>query len=65
MNLSRAQGLIYLVQLYCDAYAMEYAILKERFDMWGIRHLKLEAEDNPASLQQLNVRVQSFLESLM
>lgn len=65
MRLSNARGLIYLVQLYCDAYAMEYAILKERLDLWGIPHMKLEAEDNPASLQQLNVRVQSFLESLM
>jgi benzoyl-CoA reductase/2-hydroxyglutaryl-CoA dehydratase subunit BcrC/BadD/HgdB len=65
MRLSNAKGLIYLVQLYCDAYAMEYAILKERFDSWGIPHMRLEAEDNPASLQQLNVRVQSFLESLM
>lgn len=65
MQVSGARGLIYLVQLYCDAYAMEYAILKERLDSWGIPHMKLEAEDNPASLQQLNVRVQSFLESLM
>lgn len=65
MRLGGARGLIYLVQLYCDAYAMEYAILKERLDSWGIPHMKLEAEDNPASLQQLNVRVQSFLESLM
>lgn len=65
MRLSNAKGLIYLLQLYCDAYAMEYAILKERFDSWGIPHMRLEAEDNPSSLQQLNVRVQSFLESLM
>ncbi len=65
MRLSGARGLIYLVQLYCDAFAMEYAILKERFDLWGIPHMRLEAEDNPASLQQLNVRVQSFLESLV
>lgn len=64
MRRSGAQGLIYLVQLYCDAYAMEYAILRERLEAWGIRHLKLEAEDNPASLYQLNVRIQSFLESL-
>ncbi len=65
MRSSGAQGLIYLVQLYCDAYAMEYAILKEKFDLWGIPHMRLEAEDNPASIQQLNVRVQSFLESLI
>lgn len=65
MNRSRAQGLICLVQLYCDAYAMEYAILRERLETWGIRHLKLEAEDNAASLEQLNVRVQSFVESLV
>jgi len=44
---------------------MEYAILKERLDAWGVRHLKLEAEDTPSSMEQLNVRVQSFVESLV
>ena len=60
-----ARGLIYLVQLYCDAYALEYAVLKERFDRWQLPHLKLEAEATPGSVEQLNVRVQSFVESLL
>jgi benzoyl-CoA reductase/2-hydroxyglutaryl-CoA dehydratase subunit BcrC/BadD/HgdB len=60
-----AQGMIYLIQLYCDAYAIEYAILKERFDQWDLSYLKLEAEDTPSSIEQLNVRVQSFVESLL
>jgi benzoyl-CoA reductase subunit C len=64
MQKAGANGLIYLVQLYCDAYAMEYAVLKERFDAWKIPNLRLEAEDTPSSLEQLNVRVQSFVESL-
>lgn len=65
MEKSGARGLIYVVQQYCDAFAMEYAILKERLDAWGIPHLKIEAEDTPASVEQLNVRVQSFVESLV
>jgi benzoyl-CoA reductase subunit C len=65
MEKAGAQGMIYLIQLYCDAYAFEYAILKERFDSWNLRHLKLEAEDTPSSIEQLNVRVQSFVESLL
>ena len=65
MEKAEAQGMIYLIQLYCDAYAMEYAILKERFDQWNVPHLKLEAEDTPSSIEQLNVRVQSFVESLL
>ncbi len=65
MERSGARGLIYVVQQYCDAFAMEYGILKERLDAWGIPHLKIEAEDTPASVEQLNVRVQSFVESLM
>lgn len=60
-----AQGVLFVVQLYCDAYAMEYAIIREKLIGWGIPHLKLEAEDSPGSLEQLNVRVQSFLESLI
>jgi benzoyl-CoA reductase subunit C len=65
MKKSGAEGLIYLIQLYCDAYAMEYAILKEYFDQWKLTHLKIEAEDTPSSVEQLNVRVQSFMESLI
>jgi benzoyl-CoA reductase subunit C len=60
-----ADGMIYLIQLYCDAYAIEYAILKERFDKWNLTYLKLEAEDTPNSIEQLNVRIQSFVESLI
>ena len=65
MERAGARGLIYLVQLYCDAYALEYAVLKERFDRWKLPHLRLEAEATPGSIEQLNVRVQSFVESLL
>jgi benzoyl-CoA reductase subunit C len=65
MEKAEAKGMIYLIQLYCDAYAIEYAILKERFDAWNLAYLKLEAEDTPSSIEQLNVRVQSFVESLL
>ncbi|MBI5016441.1 MAG: 2-hydroxyacyl-CoA dehydratase [Deltaproteobacteria bacterium] len=65
MDKSGAEGLIYVIQLYCDAYAMEYAVLKEYFDKWKLPHLRIEAEDTPGSIEQLNVRVQSFLESIM
>lgn len=65
MEKAEAKGLIYLIQLYCDAFAMEYAILKERFDAWNLTYLKMEAEDTPSSIEQLNVRVQSFVESLV
>lgn len=65
MKKAGAEGLIYLLQLYCDAYAMEYSVLKEYFDQWNLPHLKIEAEDTPLSIEQLNVRVQSFMESLV
>jgi benzoyl-CoA reductase/2-hydroxyglutaryl-CoA dehydratase subunit BcrC/BadD/HgdB len=65
MDRAGAQGLIYVIQLYCDAYAFEYATLKERFDRWKLPHLKIEAEATPSSIEQLNVRVQSFVESLL
>jgi bcr-type benzoyl-CoA reductase subunit C len=65
MNKAGAKGMIYLIQLYCDAYAIEYAVLKERFEAWKLTHLKLEAEDTPSSIEQLNVRIQSFVESLI
>lgn len=65
MEKAQAGGMIYLIQLYCDAYAMEYGILKERFSDWNLPHLKLEAEDTPSSIEQLNVRIESFIESLL
>ncbi len=65
MEREGARGLIYLIQLCCPAYAFEYAILKERFDRWKLPHLRLEAEATPGSIEQLNVRVQSFVESLL
>jgi benzoyl-CoA reductase subunit C len=65
MDRAGARGLIYLIQLYCDAYAFEYAVLKEHFDRWSLPHLRLEAEATPSSIEQLNVRVQSFVESLL
>jgi len=65
MERAGARGLIYLIQLCCDAYAFEYAILKERFDRWKLPHLRLEAEATPGSIEQLNVRVQAFVESLL
>ena len=49
---------------HCDAYAFEYTVLKERFERWTLPHLRLEAEATPGSIEQLNVRVQSFVESL-
>jgi len=64
MERTKARGIIFLSQLYCDAYAMEHAILMEKMSRSGIPYLKLEAEDSPGSLEQLNVRVQSFIESL-
>jgi len=65
MKKADAEGMIYLIQLYCDAYALEYGVLKQRFDEWKLPHLKIEAEDTPSSIEQLNVRIQSFLESLI
>lgn len=64
MEESGAKGIIFLSQLYCDAFSMEHAILIERLNKLGIPTLRLEAEDSPGSLEQLNVRVQSFIESL-
>ncbi len=61
---AHASGLVYLLQLYCDVCAFEYAILKERFGRWNLPHLRLEAEATPSSIEQLSVRVQSFVESL-
>ena len=65
MEKAGATGMIYLTQLYCDAYAFEYAVLKERFERWNLPHLRLDAEATPSSIEQLNVRVQSFIESLL
>jgi benzoyl-CoA reductase/2-hydroxyglutaryl-CoA dehydratase subunit BcrC/BadD/HgdB len=43
----------------------EGASVAYALDRWKLPHLRLEAEATPGSIEQLNVRVQSFVESLL
>lgn len=64
MKETGAKGLIYVVQSMCDAFAMESAVLNEKFEERQIPFLHLEVEDTPASVEHMNTRIQSFVESL-
>ncbi len=59
-----AKGLVYVVQSMCDAYAMEYAVMKDKFEERKIPYLHLEVEDSPTSVEHMNTRIESFVESL-
>jgi len=64
MDEAKAAGLIYVVQSMCDAYAFEYAIMKDKFEEKNIPYLHMEVEDTPSSAEHMNTRIQSFVESL-
>jgi benzoyl-CoA reductase/2-hydroxyglutaryl-CoA dehydratase subunit BcrC/BadD/HgdB len=64
MSEAGAKGLIYVVQSMCDAYSFEYAIMQDKFEERNIPYLHLEVEDSPTSVEHMNTRIQSFVESL-
>lgn len=61
---SRAQGVIFLVQKFCEPWEIDYPGLKESLDRAGIKNLRLESEYQAGSLEPLRTRVEAFAEML-
>lgn len=59
----KADGLVFLLQKFCDPHAFDYAMAKETLDPAGVPHLLLELEHTPA-VGQLRTRLEAFLEML-
>lgn len=61
---SGAQGVIFLVQKFCEPWEIDYPGLKEELDRAGIPSLRLESEYQMSSLEPLRTRLEAFAEML-
>jgi len=59
----KADGVVFVLQKFCDPHAFDYAMLKETLDAADVPHLLLELEHTPA-VGQLRTRLEAFLEIL-
>jgi bzd-type benzoyl-CoA reductase N subunit len=60
---ARAQGIVFVLEKFCDPHAFDYALVHSVLDDTGVPHLLLEMEQTP-SLEALRTRLQAFVEML-
>jgi bzd-type benzoyl-CoA reductase N subunit len=60
---TKADGVVFVLQKFCDPHAFDYAMVKEKLDAAAVPHLRLEMEHAPA-LDQWRTRLQAFLEMI-
>jgi bzd-type benzoyl-CoA reductase N subunit len=63
VRLARAQGVVFVLEKFCDPHAFDYARVCPVLDRHGVPHLLLEMEQTP-SLEALRTRLQAFVEML-
>jgi len=61
VNEAKADGVVFVLQKFCDPHAFDYAMAKEKLGAAAVPHLRLEMEHTPA-LDQWRTRLQAFLE---
>jgi len=63
VNETQANGVVFVLLKFCDPFAFDYAMVKEKLDAAGVPYLRLEMEHAPA-LEQWRTRLQAFLEMI-
>ncbi len=63
VRLVHAQGVVFVLEKFCEPHAFDYALTIPALDKAGIPHLLLEMEQTP-SLEALRTRLQAFFEIL-
>jgi bcr-type benzoyl-CoA reductase subunit C len=63
MSLAGAEGVVFVLEKFCEPYAFDYAQVTLALDQAGVPHLILEMEHTP-SMEALRTRLQAFLEIL-
>jgi benzoyl-CoA reductase subunit C len=63
MRQVQAQGVIFVVEKFCEPYAFDYALIRLALDKANVPYLLLEMEQMP-SLEALRTRLQAFVEIL-
>lgn len=62
-RLARADGVVFVLEKFCEPHAFDYALVQPDLDGAGVPHLLLEMEQTP-SLEALRTRLQAFVEML-
>jgi bcr-type benzoyl-CoA reductase subunit C len=60
---TQADGVVFVLQKFCDPHAFDYAMIKEKLNAAAVPHLRLEMEHMPAP-DQWRTRLQAFLEMI-
>ena len=60
---TQADGIVFVLQKFCDPHAFDYAMIKEKLAAAAMPHLRLEMEHAPA-IEQWRTRLQAFLEMI-
>ncbi len=60
---TQADGVVFVLQKFCDPHAFDYAMVKEKLDAAAVPYLCLEMEHTP-TLAQWRTRLQAFLEMI-
>jgi bzd-type benzoyl-CoA reductase N subunit len=60
---TKADGVVFVLQKFCDPHAFEYAIVKGKLEAATVPHLRLEMEHAPAP-EQWRTRLEAFLEMI-
>ncbi len=63
VHLAGADGVVFVLEKFCEPHAFDYALLGSVLDQAGLPHLLLEMEQTP-SLEALRTRLQAFAEML-
>jgi benzoyl-CoA reductase subunit C len=60
---AQADGIVFVIEKFCEPHAFDYALILPRLDQAGLPHLLLEMEQTP-SLEAIRTRLQAFVELL-
>jgi len=60
----KVDGVISIVQKFCDTHLFEHPYLEERFEKENVPYLFLETEDTQGAEGQFKTRIQAFMEMM-
>ncbi len=61
---AKAQGVVFVLQKFCDPHAFDYPYMKEMLDANGIPSVLVEIESEASAAGQLETRIEAFIEML-
>lgn len=59
-----ADGVIFMLQKFCDPHAFDYPFLKEFLEKQGIKNTLIEMDGRPQGTGQLSTRIETFIQMI-